>query len=388
MQTEENSQHEAATGLQLKRPRPSTLPSAAPDFSVWRTVLRRWWVVLLFAAIGGVLGVAYAESQPIQYQAEAVVVATKSRIPREDISSVLETVFPTDPVLESVVADLGLRHSAHALISQGTLSADSETGGSLVISARESSPEVAEDLANSAARNFAFIADDKGLGTFAVLEARDTSATGSEVTRQLAAIGIGLGGLIGASLVFGLYFLRQPILTEREATQELVSEASLAGHVRLPPLPSFMWTGRRSVQRVRRVIPKEIAPAVLRAAVDGTVLPAKVCCILVERRRFGGRKSLRPGRIPPAERILLDLMNAEPYSEGASLSPHAGIEVSWIGSRDDRLTEAVFPSAGVVVLVRAGCPRPSLQSVAEELYASAGHKRRVTLFVTVSRSLL
>lgn len=391
MQIDEGSRQGTGRGVHNARPRPSSLPSIVSDFSIWRTILRKWWVVVLLAVAGGTLGVAYADAQPTDYEAESVVVATRSRIPREDLSSVLETIFPTDPILESVITDLGLGTSPQSLLSEGTLSADSEAGGSLVITALESLPDLARDLANSAARNFALVAEQEGLGTYAVLEARDASATNSGVMRQLVAIGVGLGGLIGASLIFLVYFMNQPILTEPEAVRELVSDASLAAHVRVTFLPRLPSTSQRSSERVARVTPKEIARATLRAAVGGSDQSLRVCCVVVESRRLGATTGRRNGlgrwrKSSRAHRTLLAQMNAKPYPEAETVPSPKGLEVSWIGSRDERLHEAIFHSDSMVVLVHADCRRTSLQFLAEELYASANSKRRVLLFITVTRS--
>lgn len=389
MRIQERSREEAAAPSHIVRPRPSGLPPVASDFSIWKAILRRWWVVVIFALLGGLAGIAYSNAQPTDYQAQSVVVATKSRIPREDISSVLETVFPTDPIMESVISDLNLSTTPQGLLSKGRLSADSETGGSLVITALDSSPQLALDIANSAADNFAEVANTEGLGTYAVLGARETSATDSGVARQLTTIGVGLGALAGAALVFALYFLKQPVLSEREAVRELVSDASLAAHVRIPLLPTVTPESQRSLGRSPKVTPKEIGAATLRAATDGSDLPVRVCCVVMERTR----RTRRPDRIrgwtksSRARGLLLAEMGAEPYSEERSLSPE-GIDLFWISSKDDRLSEAVVESEGVIVMVPAGSRRPSLQLIAEELFASANSKRRVALFVTVSRTLL
>jgi hypothetical protein len=384
------------------------------DYSVWKAVWRKWWVILIFIIAGGVLGIAYAAEQPVEYQARSVVVATSSRIPREDISSVLETVFPTDPILEPINADLDLQTDAQAMLASGALVGDSSPGGSLVITALDESPQLSQDLANAAATSFSQVAEDKDLGEFSVLEARDSSPTDTRTSRQLFVIGSGMGGAIGLFVIFGVSFLRQPVLTKSDAAYELPVDAVLSAHVKLPLIRSFRSTSG-GARGSASVFPHEISAAAVRLARGDSGRPLRICCIAVTKRpRFGreertngsghrsksrryhraarrndggdGHRTLRNRkRTHKAQRTILSQMNAQFFSDTVDDTPRDQTPIVWIGSNDPRLTRAVMSSAGVIVLVPAGCRRRVLQSVAEEL-VTVNYERGVAIFVATKRT--
>jgi hypothetical protein len=163
---------------------------------------RRWWVIVLCAALGAGVGYLVARPGGEGYTARALVAATVPTVPPDQVSTVLQAIFATDAVLAPTSAEVGVDVTPRYLAASGALSA--EPGSSdlaVTIVGRSSDGVLAADLANTAADQLASVAEANGFGTYAVFpwEGDATATTGQVVVPIVA------GALAGAGLaVLGL----------------------------------------------------------------------------------------------------------------------------------------------------------------------------------------
>jgi capsular polysaccharide biosynthesis protein len=387
------SRTEAEWGDASQRPLPLAAGESSRDVRVWIAVARKWWVILLCAILAGAISVAYASRhQTVRYRADAVVVASRSPIPDDDLSTVLQTVFATDPILDPAITQLGIEATPSELLSSGVVASDSQEGGALEITVRAQSPELAQELANAIAENFKSVAEADGLGRFAVLEETGAVATALISLPRAGLMGTLLGGLLGFSLLATTYFFNQPVLSESEALVLLGADASFSVWLRLLAGPALFDSSRRSLSRkVPEISPQEAVLAVLRAAAGEQGRSANICCILLEgsgRKRQRGGVRWSSGARTIAEQAVLEQMDARPFNPPTLTKPSQNAAVSWISSTDERLPEALNETEAVIILVPAGARRGSLEALAEELFVSGDNKLRVLLFMNIKRALL
>lgn len=336
--------------------------------SVWRAVFHNWGLLVVFAVIGGALGwVVGSRTDPV-YEAQTVVTVSKTQLPTEDFD-LGTTIFETDTVIVPVIEELGLDVEPQKLLGSGQLQAQPVTGGGLSITGQAAEPDLAVDLANAAAESFATQLRLRDLGTAAVLSATDADRAAGPTESLLTVTGLVVGGLLGLVISVIVFFIRQPVLSEREALGEFPADAAFSVRVR----PAARWTLRR--MKGTAVFPGGVIGAIWRSARSPGKESPRICCVLVGRRRRD--KTLRA--------LISEMRVASEFSGQTSDNELASLY--WVRARDGSLPEAFDPADVVVALVSEGAPRKVLRGLAEELLVAPEQKRWTLVFVRSARSL-
>lgn len=326
--------------------------------SVWRAIVRQWWLVVLGTLISGSIAYASTNGAPPVYEAQTVVVA-KPSIPTDDFGSLAETVFGTQTVLRPVYE--GLTPTEQGAISHITATAVAESSG-LSIVAGAADAELAAHVADEAASSFSAVATENGLGEFSIFgTAGRPGRLISPALWETVALGAFGGGLAAVTAVLVLWFIRQPILTEAEARREFPADASFSARVRTRRRRPWRW------KRIDIVHPMGVGEAIWRA-VDGKgkQLGQPLCCVLI-----GGRSVSAV---------------AEEVKRDATVTHEPTVQIPPMvlrrpGAEKD-LNGALAQASAVVALVSEGASRQALQSLDEEIRMTPDEeKRRILVFV-------
>ena len=357
------------------------------DRLVWRFVSRWWWMIALAMVGGAAIGVLAAASAPALYEARTIVFASQTSIPAEDFENLGISAFTTDAVIEPVIEELGLDASVRQVLGSRQLEADAITDTAAVrIIGRASDPQLAGDLANTAAESFANTTTFNGMGNFSQLgNAAVPDSPIPAPTRLYAAVGGAVGAITVVLALLVLYFFIQPILSEEDAAEAFDADWSLTARVRLP---------KRWSRRARREI--EVRPY---GFLEGFRhhLPAQhserlkpICYIALESRRRGRSRTMAlmnllagmPQRA--AARPNPSSAKPNPSSEAAADQPRVAPGPSTgvaLKADDARLQDALSRSGAVVAIVPAGASRARLRTLSEEVRVTPGTKRRVVVLV-------
>lgn len=343
---------------------------------VWSYLLRRWWFVLLLALLGAIAGLLLGRESTLPYEATTVVQAVQTSLETEDFD-LAETLFATDAVISPVVEQLGLATTPDALLAGSYLTADAQPGGALRITGRSTEPDEALQLANLSAESLETALEGRGLGTFTVFEAGEAISREGASTRVAVISGALIGGMGAVALLLLWFFLRQPVLSLDQAAGQIQPMASFFVHVRFGQGGGLRGQsrGRRARGRRPEVFPRGIAQAVWHAVGRGrdSTDGFPVCCVVVE--------SSRQSSLPLA--VLLTRLGVEAHwRESASRSDTE----YWVRAGDQGAETAMADAQTVVVLVPEGCPSNRLRSLADELLAAPGERRRILVLVRSSRS--
>jgi capsular polysaccharide biosynthesis protein len=358
------------------------------DRLVWRYVSRWWWMIALAVVGGAAIGIVAAAGAPGLYEARTIVFASQTSIPAEDFENLGISAFTTDAVIEPVIEELGLDASVRELLGSGQLEAEAITDTAAVrIIGRASDPQLAGDLANTAAESFANTTTFNGMGNFSQLgNAAVPDSPSPAPTRLYAAVGGVVGAVTVVVVLLVLYFFTQPILSEEDAAEAFDADSALTARVHLPS----RWS-----RRARREV--EVRPHGFLKGFRHH-LPAqrserlkRVCYVVLEARR-GSRSrttalmNLLAG-IPQRAAAKSNPSPAKPTpsSEASAGSapkvapgPSAGVALK---ADDARLQDALSRSGSVVAIVPEGASRERLRMLSEEVRVTPGTKRRVVVLV-------
>jgi capsular polysaccharide biosynthesis protein len=358
------------------------------DRLVWRFVSRWWWMIALAVVGGAAIGILAAARAPDLYEARTIVFASQTSIPAEDFENLGISAFTTDAVIEPVIEELGLDASVREVLGSRQLEAEAITDTAAVrITGRSSDPQLAGDLANSAAESFANTTTFNGMGNFSQLgNAAVPDSPTPAPTRLYAAVGGLVGAITVVVILLVLYFFTQPVLSEEDAAEAFHADSALTARVHLPS----RWS-----RRARRVV--EVRPHGFLKGFRHH-LPAqhserlkRICYVVLESRR--GRRSRTmalmnllaampqgdPARPNPSS------ANPNPSPEAAAdrapmvaPGPSAGVALK---ADDARLQDALSQSGAVVAIVPEGASRQRLRILSEEVRVTSGTKRRVVVLV-------
>ena len=343
---------------------------------VWRAVFHQWWLVAILAVLGALAGLYIRSTIDPIYEAEAIVQASDSSIPFNEDFSFAQTLFSSDAVLQPVIDTLGLETTPRELIAKGQLDSEAITGGLLRIIGQAESPELAQALVNEAAVSFQVKMASTGLGTFPVLSAESFSELPPPSPAITGIAGALVGAVLGIGVLLVLFFVRQPILTEKEALAEFPADTAFSVRVRPPGRFKLPLIGRRATSRTL-VYPGGVIAAIWRSArVQESNAQIPLCCVLAERHKRGDRTV----RSLLREMRVVDEFSKTDKSDLASLY--------WIQSDAGSLAEALEPVGVVVALVSEGAPRRLLRELAEELLVAPEQKRWTLVFVRPGRRRL
>src|SRR5436305_10489478 len=106
-----------------RMPTDDSMPRPRPLGSFIRWALPYSLLTVVVSLLGALVAGELAPPGHTTYVASAVVVATKTNIPLENLGSTTQAAFGTDTVLRPVVTQLGLHITPHALVSSGQLTA-------------------------------------------------------------------------------------------------------------------------------------------------------------------------------------------------------------------------------------------------------------------------
>jgi len=316
--------------------------------------------------VGAAIVGALAPRGETTYQASAVVVATKTSIPLENLGSTAQVAFGTDTVVQPVIRQLGLHVTARDLLSSGQLAASPVSGtGALTITGRSREPRLATDLVNAAVQSFIAAAEKKGLGTFTQFgTGASPSALPPPSRTEWAALGFMATLSVGLVLLLGLYFIRRPVMTKEEAREVLAPIYTLRVRAARawPPLP---W---RAESNGVRLNPGGFLDGMRLALADFSEGPNYVCWVYVgpENHRL-------------QEQVFGLIQDV--YPELTNDSNHGTLPT--ILAASDPLLEVLIESKVkvVVTLVVARVPLRSLITLNDELEASPRKRPRIVVFV-------
>jgi capsular polysaccharide biosynthesis protein len=346
---------------------------------VWRAVFHQWWLIALLAILGVLAGLYIRSTIKPVYEAEAMVQAAQGSAAtiNEDFSYA-QTLFSSDAVLQPVIDVLGLDATPKELIGKGQLDSEAITGGLLRIIGRADDPDLAQALVNEAAVSFQVKMASTGLGTFPVLSAQSFAEIPPPSPAVTGIAGGLVGGLLGLGVLLVLFFVRQPLLTEKEALAEFPADTAFSLRVRPPSRFKIPFFGKRASSKTL-VYPGGVIGAIWRSArVGESNAQIPLCCVLAERKKRGDRTV----RSLLKEMRVVDEFGRQKAQEADLASLY------WIQSDANSLAEALEPVGVVVTLVSEGAPRRLLRELAEELLVAPEQKRWTLVFVRPGRRRL
>ena len=345
---------------------------------VWRSVFHQWWLIALLALVGGLAGLFIGSTIEPVYEAEALVQANETDIVVEGFDHG-QILFSSDEVLQPVIDSLNLDTTPKALLGKGQLDSQAVTGGLLQIIGRAADADLAIDLANEAAESFQLQMVIKGLGDFRVLAASDASTVPAPSELVTLVAGAFIGAILGIGVLLLLFFVRQPLLTEKEALAEFPADVAFSVRVSAPSRFPFLRFPFRKKKPSRTIVyPGGVIGAIWRSARSGDrTAQMPLACVLAERHRRGDRT---------VRSLLSEMRVVDEWGRAADESNVASLY--WIQSSAGTLAEALEPVGVVVTLVSEGAPRRLLRELAEELLVAPEQKRWTLVFVRPARRRL
>ena len=345
-----------------------------PEFTSERLrfLLRRWRWVAVGSLIGVGVAVASILTVPKSYVAQSVLVGTNVAVEPEDFGGVAQAAFSTDAVLQPVIDRLGLRATPRSLLSSGAVEAQSISGGpALRVTGRASDPKLAADLANAAAESFAIVAEEKGLGTLASFTTEGLGTRQTVPTVPTIVLGLVAGAGLAILVLLGLYFFRDPVVTDQDASDDFASD--VAFHVTVDAVPAVRrMRGDGIPHDAFDVRPSGAIPRLwnaIREGVDGSSSGA--CAVILD----GGKSDWAAEAIG---RQLREQAETDPTWRKRS------IPFSLLKASDPRLPGALANQEAVIAIVNADAPRRSLRRFDEDLQSS-GDFFRVLIVVAPRR---
>jgi len=327
----------------------------------YRWLRARWYIPLGGLLVGAILGAAVGRGQPAKYEAETVVVARTTSLTADSFGSVAKTLFGTEPVLQPVIAQLGLPDTPRGLIGSGKLAISPVSGASAVkIEGTASSPELASQLSSAAANSFVQVAGQNGLGSFGVLATGPASRQTSSPAGPAVAGGL-FGLIVGGLIVLGLYILRDPVLTEDDARRVVATDEAFTARVQVHPGGSP--ENRTSVD----VEPRGLVPAIWRVVENGGG-PQQTCVVIAD----GSKR-----RSEAARALATELQGSRPGRRQDAQD----LETAVVRQGDRAMSDLVGSARAVVYLVPFGSRGRDLRRMNDELRVAAGVGRRVLVLL-------
>lgn len=333
--------------------------------AVFRSAKLTVLLTVVGCVAGLVIGTVIQGARGDSYRAEAVVVASQTPLPIEDFGELGVALFRTDTVLNPVINELNLDVTPDSLLSGDHLEVEPVPNAiAIEIIARDSDPQLAQDLVNAVAESFASALTSREMGTFEVFEDDDVAPISPQTAADAALLGAVLGFVGGATLSLLRILITQPILSREEALEILPADMTFSALVRLP----FAIPFTKRPDSAAEIVPHNLVPAISRAATEDDEGPRRPCFVLAERSKRGDR----------SVRALLKEMKVVGLPRRISHARKAGY---WVQTNDERLAKAVELSDVTVALISEGVSRRSLRYLSEEMLAVPGRSLDILVFV-------
>lgn len=184
---------------------------------VLRWGLRRYWPVFLVCVLLGAVAAPYLASRMEKpAEADALIVATRLDMSLTAMPRYGETVFDNGQVAQVIAQNFGSDIPLKNIVpDRVSLVADQDSIVFRVVG-HDPDPQVAADMANTAAATFvdALNAPGAGVGVFTLLsEAEPPAAPGPALSPKLAiAVGAATGVMLGLAAVSLLLAVRRPVI--------------------------------------------------------------------------------------------------------------------------------------------------------------------------------
>ena len=194
-------------------------------------LLRRWWwLIILAAALGGAVGYLVSQRTPPVYEAAATLIVTvrgsnsdplQGLIPdqRDSLVKTFQELLLKRPVLESVIADLGLSVDADTLVKRLSITQVRDTQ-ILKLTAQDSSSEMAAAIANGTVEAFnrqagALLANRAGLS---VVEPATPPSQPKNSSSRILVIALLAGALLGAGVALAFEYVDTTVRSRQDVT--------------------------------------------------------------------------------------------------------------------------------------------------------------------------
>ncbi|QMS84538.1 YveK family protein [Candidatus Xianfuyuplasma coldseepsis] len=212
---------------------PEVNPEVEIDLvSLFRVLLRKWWLIAAITAVGLAITGAYAYVMLDDvYTAESSMIVQVTNTSDSDYTNLLtgqrlvdtySEIAKSNRVLTELADNLDLDYTASQLRNMITVNAVNDT---LIIelSVEMEDPALAKDIANEVVAIVQQLSTEfEGLDNVEVLDVAATPENPSGPNRVLyMAVGILLGGMIGVGIVLGMEYLDKDIKKAKDIEQYL-----------------------------------------------------------------------------------------------------------------------------------------------------------------------
>ena len=218
-------------------------------------LVRRWWWLLVAGVIVGAGG-AYGVSQAMTpiYRASATLLVNQTQTPgviayndvlaSERLTKTYGELITKDPVLETVIDDLGLQMSGAELRGMIDVKVVPDTQ-LLRLSFEDAAPGLASELANAVSAAFIASNNEDGLtrpGTVTIVEPAATPASPVRPRTEFNALLGGLAGLFLVCVCILIYEYLDDTIKTPDDVEEVTGTATLGGVTRFPKASSIRDT--------------------------------------------------------------------------------------------------------------------------------------------------
>ena len=345
---------------------------------LWWGVRRFLWVfIITVPAAAAIFISAGASGFGREYEATALVIATKQPLPINAYAKLGENIFSGGAVAEKAVNDGRLSIKPSNLIPEHARLEPVQENIIYRVIGTHADRNVAADIANAVANAFVVELNrpGEGVGEFAVQDiARVPSAASDAIATVpvLGILGIALGLLVGVAVVGMFLTMRRPVLGADEAAALVGSP--LAGTPTLPSMRGVPAEGSRVpglAATVKRLFPNPIGTIVLISAPGDEEVRTVLAQFVAAAHGREIRTYLVPSKDEGAQRLYEHL-----ESDGRviitktlpdpSTWTRTAIVIDGPSAKGSDAPQMIPETAQIVLVVRQGAPRSRILDVASQ----------------------
>ncbi len=345
---------------------------------LWWGVRRFLWVfIITVPAAAAIFISAGASGFGREYEATALVIATKQPLPIDAYAKLGENIFSGGAVAEKAVNDGRLSIKPSSLIPDHARLEPVQENIIYRVIGLHADRNVAADIANAVAN--AFVAElnrpGDGVGEFAVQDiARVPSAASDAIAAVpvLGVLGIALGLLVGIGVVGMFLTIRRPVLGADEAAALVGSP--LAGTPTLPSMRGISAEGSRVpglAATAKRLFPKPIGTVVLISAPGDEEVRTVLAQLVAAVHGREIRTYLVPSKDAGVQRLYEHFESDARVLVSKSLPDpgtwtKAPIVIDGPSAKGSDAPQMIPESAQIILVVRQGTPRSRILDVASQ----------------------